>query len=101
MTMIVQLLNETRVHSGVLTSWGAKGGHMAGINARRRDESESACRVVEDDGNLWVVFEHVSVAGDRSLVFESPGCMRRFYTYPAAWQELTDEKLIGLSNGAN
>ena len=62
----------------------------------------SHVRTIRDEhGRAWTVRERVGDLYDRrgrvSLVFDARETMRRLWSYPANWHELSDEELLALS----
>jgi hypothetical protein len=57
--------------------------------------------LVDPQGREWRVYEWTAgdvspVAGQASLIFDTDGIVRRLWRYPAGWNGLSDEALLGL-----
>lgn len=55
--------------------------------------------LVDADGREWRVYERVGSiaspkAGQRSLIFDTDGMVRRLWHYPAGWDSLADDELL-------
>jgi hypothetical protein len=60
--------------------------------------------VCASDGTAWSVSERSGLVipgarGPSCLVFDSPACVRRVWSFPADWRALSDEALLALSLG--
>ena len=70
--------------------------------ARVPAPAERVTRMLEREGQLWVVYEHVRPYDRRStpdLVFESDMVVRRVRDYPDDWARLPDDALWRLHGG--
>lgn len=68
-------------------------------------QHQGACRDVADaQGKKWRVREMEMSEGDgsvarKSLIALNEMVIRRFWSFPAGWQELSDRALLALING--
>ncbi len=53
-------------------------------------------RRVKDGNRVWTVYEHLTLTGIPSLIFDCGEAFRRVRSYPADWAGLTDAALLGL-----
>jgi hypothetical protein len=74
-----------------------------GYQVARRAALANARAMLTADGARWEVYEFVHPALDRRsgpvLVFESDTLMRLVRSFPENWRDLSDDDLLGLSEG--
>lgn len=53
-------------------------------------------RRLKDGTRTWTVYEHLTLTGTRSLVFDCGEAFRRLRTFPDDWDSLGDPALLAL-----
>ena len=68
-------------------------------NLQRAPSRESAGderRRLKDGNRVWTVYEHLTLAGTASLIFDCGEAFRRLRSFPADWATLSDAALLAL-----
>ena len=64
--------------------------------AANRDSVADGRRRVMDGNRVWTVYEHMTLTGIPSLIFDCGEAFRRVRSFPADWPGLSDAALLAL-----